>query len=107
MSSCTLFSELTIYHSTVTQTNSSGKGSPSYQPLTYSHLPCNIAELCAQMSGVSLLGGISAYTRYSSVPSLVASFGIGTAMALSSMRIRDGMDYGLESAAGGLSPSDT
>jgi uncharacterized membrane protein (UPF0136 family) len=52
------------------------------------------------MSGVSLLGGISAYTRYSSVPSLVASFGIGTAMAVSSLRIKDGMNYGLEGATG-------
>jgi len=52
------------------------------------------------MSGASILGGVTAYTRYSSVPSLVASFGIGTAMALSGMRIRDGMDYGLEGAAG-------
>lgn len=52
------------------------------------------------MSGLSLLGGISAFTRYNSVPSLVASLGIGSMMAVSSMRIRDGMDYGLEGAAG-------
>jgi uncharacterized membrane protein (UPF0136 family) len=56
------------------------------------------------MSGASILGGVTAYARYSSVPSLVASFGIGTAMAISSMRIRDGMDYGLEGAAGMSSP---
>ena len=54
------------------------------------------------MSGVSMLGGIFAYTRANSLPSLIASFGIGGAMALSSMRIRDGLDYGLEGAAGGL-----
>ncbi|CAD6566152.1 MAG: hypothetical protein TREMPRED_002280 [Tremellales sp. Tagirdzhanova-0007] len=53
----------------------------------------------AAMSGFSLLGGISAFTRYNSLPSLVASFGIGGIMALSSMRIRDGMEYGLEAAA--------
>ena len=41
-----------------------------------------------------------AYTRYSSIPSLVASLGIGSAMMISGMRIRDGMDYGYESAAG-------
>ena len=52
------------------------------------------------MSGFSFLGGISAYARYNSVPSLVASFGIGGVMAVSSMRIRDGMDYGLEGALG-------
>lgn len=40
-----------------------------------------------------------AYTRYSSLPSLVASLGIGSAMMISGMRIRDGMDYGYESAA--------
>ena len=53
------------------------------------------------MSGISVLGGVFAYTRANSVPSLVASFGIGGVMALSSMRIRDGLDYGLEGAAGG------
>jgi len=52
------------------------------------------------MSGISILGGISAYARYNSVPSLVASFGIGGLMAVSSMRIRDGMEMGLEGAAG-------
>ena len=57
------------------------------------------------MSGFSLLSGIFAYTRYNSVPSLVASFGIGGLMAMSSMRIRDSMDYGLEGAAGGCSSS--
>lgn len=55
------------------------------------------------MSGVSILGGILAYTRTGSIPSIVASFTIGGAMALSSMRIKDGMDYGIEGAAG-MSP---
>lgn len=41
-----------------------------------------------------------AYTRYSSLPSLIASLGIGSAMMISGRRIRDGMDYGYESAAG-------
>lgn len=41
-----------------------------------------------------------AYTRYSSIPSLIASLGIGSAMMISGRRIRDGMDYGYESAAG-------
>lgn len=41
-----------------------------------------------------------AYTRYSSLPSLIASLGIGSAMMISGMRIRDGMDYGYEGAAG-------
>ena len=53
-----------------------------------------------QMSGISVLGGIFAYTRFNSVPSLLGSFGIGSALALSSMRIRDGLDYGIEGAAG-------
>ncbi|ODN84259.1 hypothetical protein L202_00248 [Cryptococcus amylolentus CBS 6039] len=50
------------------------------------------------LSGVTILGGITAYARFSSVPSLVGSLGIGSIMALSGMRIRDGMDYGLETA---------
>jgi uncharacterized membrane protein (UPF0136 family) len=52
------------------------------------------------MSVVSILGGVLAYTRTGSIPSVVASFTIGGAMALSSMRIKDGMDYGVEGAAG-------
>ncbi|AFR93714.1 hypothetical protein J008_01590 [Cryptococcus neoformans] len=51
------------------------------------------------LSGLSVAGGIVAYTRYSSFPALVASLGIGSAMMISGMRIRDGMDYGYESAA--------
>ncbi|WVQ71111.1 hypothetical protein IAR50_000636 [Cryptococcus sp. DSM 104548] len=51
------------------------------------------------LSAVTVLGGISAYARYSSVPSLVGSLGIGSIMVLSGMRIRDGMDYGHETAA--------
>jgi uncharacterized membrane protein (UPF0136 family) len=58
------------------------------------------------MSGISLLGGISAYTRYNSVPSLLASFGIGGLMGISSMRIRDGMEYGLEGGTGPSAPLD-
>ncbi|WVW80381.1 hypothetical protein I302_102362 [Kwoniella bestiolae CBS 10118] len=52
----------------------------------------------ATLSGFSLLGGIFAYTKFGSTPSLVGSFGIGSLMLLSSMRIRDGMDYGYEGA---------
>ena len=52
------------------------------------------------MSAVAMLGGISAYARYSSVPSLLASLGVGGLMAVSSIRIRDGLDYGHESALG-------
>ncbi|KAL0252882.1 hypothetical protein I308_102274 [Cryptococcus tetragattii IND107] len=51
------------------------------------------------LSGISVAGGIMAYTRYSSIPSLIASLGIGSAMMISGRRIRDGMDYGYESAA--------
>ncbi|TYJ52870.1 hypothetical protein B9479_006505 [Cryptococcus floricola] len=57
------------------------------------------------LSGVTILGGITAYARFSSVPSLVGSFAIGSVMALSGMRIRDGMDYGLETATGQSAPS--
>nr|XP_019007685.1 uncharacterized protein I206_07701 [Kwoniella pini CBS 10737]OCF46466.1 hypothetical protein I206_07701 [Kwoniella pini CBS 10737] len=53
----------------------------------------------ATLSGFSLLGGIFAYTKFNSVPSLVGSFAIGSMMLLSSMRIRDGMEYGYEGAA--------
>ncbi|WWC88143.1 uncharacterized protein L201_003048 [Kwoniella dendrophila CBS 6074] len=52
----------------------------------------------ATLSGFSLLGGVFAYTKFGSTPSLVGSFAIGSAMLLSSMRIRDGMEYGYESA---------
>ena len=50
------------------------------------------------MAGVSMLGGIMAYTRAGSVPSLVACLGISGLMAISSMRIRDGCEYGYEGA---------
>ncbi|KAL7423547.1 hypothetical protein Q5752_001127 [Cryptotrichosporon argae] len=50
---------------------------------------------------MSLLAGITAYTRYSSTPSLVASFAVGGAMAVASMRIRDGMEPDVEIAAAG------
>ncbi|KAK8865641.1 hypothetical protein IAR55_000786 [Kwoniella newhampshirensis] len=53
----------------------------------------------AGLSGASLVAGIFAYTRFNSFPSLIASFGVGSVMALSSMRIRDGMEYGYEGAA--------
>lgn len=46
-----------------------------------------------------MLGGAFAFARTGSVPSLLGSFGIAGLMAVSSMRIRDGMDYGLEGAA--------
>lgn len=39
-----------------------------------------------------------AYTRAGSVPSLVACLGISGLMAISSMRIRDGCEYGYEGA---------
>jgi uncharacterized membrane protein (UPF0136 family) len=51
------------------------------------------------MSGLSMLGGAFAFARTGSVPSLLGSFTIAGLMAISSMRIRDGMDYGLEGAA--------
>ncbi|WWD05494.1 hypothetical protein V865_003571 [Kwoniella europaea PYCC6329] len=52
----------------------------------------------ATLSGFSLLGGIFAYTKFGSTPSLIGSFAVGSAMLLSSMRIRDGMEYGYEGA---------
>lgn len=60
------------------------------------------------MAGVSMLGGILAYTRRGSVPSLVACSLISGGMTVSSMRIRDGLAGGYEGAvcellAGGLS----
>ena len=51
------------------------------------------------MTVVSMLGGVLAYTRTGSVPSILASFTIGGALAMSSMRIKDGLDYGIEGAA--------
>ncbi|GFZ43335.1 hypothetical protein JCM24511_01055 [Saitozyma sp. JCM 24511] len=53
----------------------------------------------AAMSGLSLFGGIFAFTKYSSFPALFLSFGIAAASATSAMRIRDGMDWGYEGAA--------
>ena len=47
-----------------------------------------------------MLGGVLAYTRVGSVPSLVACMGISGLMVVSSMRIRDGMNWGNEAAAG-------
>lgn len=61
------------------------------------------------MSGLSLFGGIFAFTKYSSFPALFLSFGIAAASATSAMRIRDGMDWGYEGAAGArfsVSPDD-
>jgi hypothetical protein len=52
------------------------------------------------MSGLSLFGGIFAFTKYSSFPALFLSFGIAAASATSAMRIRDGMEWGYEGAAG-------
>jgi uncharacterized membrane protein (UPF0136 family) len=54
----------------------------------------------AQLSGVSLVSGAYAFARFGSVPSLLGSFGIGGLMALSSMRMKDHLDYGLEAATG-------
>lgn len=53
------------------------------------------------MSVASIIGGVTAYTRRNSLPSLVASLGLGGVMAMSGMRVRDGLNYGLEGAAGG------
>lgn len=74
-------------------------------PLSFPSIS-NVPTDTPQMSGISLLGGISAYTRYNSVPSLLASFGIGGLMGISSMRIRDGMERGLEGATGPSAPLD-
>jgi hypothetical protein len=41
-----------------------------------------------------------AFARFGSLPSLFGSFGIGGLMAMSSMRMRDNLDYGVEGAAG-------
>jgi len=46
------------------------------------------------------VSGAYAYARFGSVPSLLGSFGIGGLMAMSSMRMKDNMNYGLEGAAG-------
>ena len=49
---------------------------------------------------MSLVSGAYAYARFGSIPSLLGSFGIGGLMAMSSMRMKDNMDYGIEGAAG-------
>ena len=46
------------------------------------------------------MSGAYAYARFGSIPSLLGSFGIGGLMAMSSMRMKDNMDYGIEGAAG-------
>ncbi|WVO13117.1 hypothetical protein L204_100728 [Cryptococcus depauperatus] len=48
---------------------------------------------------IAAVRGIAAYARFSSVPSLLGSMGIASVMMLSCMRIRDGMDWGYETAA--------
>jgi uncharacterized membrane protein (UPF0136 family) len=54
----------------------------------------------AGLSVLSFVGGIMGFAKAGSVPSLAAGVGIGAAMAVSAMRIHDGMPYGLEVAAG-------
>lgn len=50
------------------------------------------------------MSGAYAYARFGSIPSLLGSFGIGGLMAMSSMRMKDNMDYGIEGAAGTFGP---
>jgi uncharacterized membrane protein (UPF0136 family) len=50
------------------------------------------------------VSGAYAYARFGSIPSLLGSFGIGGLMAMSSMRMKDNMDYGIEGATGTFRP---
>jgi hypothetical protein len=50
------------------------------------------------------VSGAYAYARFGSIPLLLGSFGIGGLMAMSSMRMKDNMDYGIEGAAGTFRP---
>lgn len=49
---------------------------------------------------MSILSGMYAYARFGSMPSLLGAFGVGGLLGMSSMRMRDNMDYGLVGAAG-------
>jgi uncharacterized membrane protein (UPF0136 family) len=68
---------------------------PPLRPSVF--LTCKLTQ---QLSGVSLVSGAYAYARFGSIPSLLGSFGIGGLMAMSSMRMKDNMNYGVEGAAG-------
>lgn len=57
-------------------------------------------RLTRQLSGVSILSGMYAYARFGSLPSLLGAFGVGGVLGMSSMRMRDNMNYGVVGAAG-------
>ncbi|KAL7413529.1 transmembrane proteins 14C-domain-containing protein [Mrakia frigida] len=52
------------------------------------------------LSGLCFAGGIYGFTKTRSLPSLIGGFAIGSLYALSAMRIKEGLDYGYETAAG-------
>ncbi|KAI5453593.1 hypothetical protein NCC49_005417 [Naganishia albida] len=52
------------------------------------------------MSTLCFLGGAIGYARTRSIPSMVAGLAIGSLYALSGLRMREGMSYGYEGAAG-------
>jgi uncharacterized membrane protein (UPF0136 family) len=54
------------------------------------------------MSTLCFLGGAIGYARTRSIPSMVAGLAIGSLYALSGLRMREGMSYGYEGAAGEL-----
>lgn len=52
------------------------------------------------MSTLCFLGGAIGYARTRSIPSMVAGLAIGSLYALSGLRMREGLSYGYEGAAG-------
>lgn len=82
-----------IFHSVVDLLPSIFLTSPCFSP------PC---PPLFQMSGLCFAGGAFGYAKTRSIPSMVAGLGIGSLYALSGMRIREGMSYGYEGAAGEL-----
>jgi len=54
------------------------------------------------MGTLCFIGGAAGYARTRSIPSMFAGLTLGSLFMLSGMRIREGMSYGYEGAAGGF-----
>jgi uncharacterized membrane protein (UPF0136 family) len=52
------------------------------------------------MGVLCFVGGAAGYARTRSIPSMVAGLALGSMFTLSGLRIKEGMSYGYEGAAG-------